>query len=58
MLHVRILFDHQFVGDLHATGFRDAADVIAGQVDQHHVFGDFLRIGQQFFAERRILFRG
>ena len=44
----------QLVGDLDAAGFGDAADVVARQVDQHHVFGEFLRIGQQFVRQRRI----
>ena len=30
---------------------RDAADVVTREVDQHHVFGDFLRVVQQFGGE-------
>src|SRR5947207_59663 len=33
----------------------DAADVIAGEVHKHHVFGAFLGIGQEFLLQSFIL---
>src|SRR5471030_2858030 len=50
VLDVRIFFDHQAVGDVDATDLGDAPQVIAGQVDQHHVFGDFLGSASSSFA--------
>ncbi len=34
---------HQFV-DVHGAELGDATDVVAGQVDQHDVLGDLLRV--------------
>jgi hypothetical protein len=45
---VRVALDAKGLGDLDGAGFRDAADVVAGQVDQHHVLGTLLGVGQQF----------
>ena len=56
MLHMRVFFDHHAVGDLHAASRRDAADIVARQVDQHHVFGDLFRVGQQFGRQCRVAF--
>ena len=36
---------------------RHAADVVAAEVDQHQVFGQFFRVGQQFFRQVGILLR-
>ena len=33
--HVRVALDDEGLGDLHAAGLRDAADVVAREVDQH-----------------------
>jgi hypothetical protein len=46
--HVRIALDREGLGDLHAAGLGDAADVVARQVDQHQVLGALLRVGLQF----------
>ena len=35
------------VGDFHRAVFRDAADIVAGEVDEHEVLGAFLRIGHE-----------
>jgi hypothetical protein len=45
---VRIALDGKGVGDLHAAGLGDAADVVARQVDQHQVLGALLGVGEQF----------
>ena len=44
--HVRVALDHEGFGHLHAAGLRDAADVVARQVDQHQVLGALLRVGR------------
>ena len=55
MVHVRVAFDrHQFV-DFDAAGHADAAEVVAFEVDQHHVFGALLRIADQVADARRIV---
>jgi hypothetical protein len=36
---------------------RDAADVVARQVDQHQVLGALLRVGLQFGGQLRVLLR-
>ena len=43
----------------HLDGARraDAAQVVAGQVDEHQVLGPFLRVGQELPLERRVLRR-
>ena len=56
MHHVRVAFDHHIVGDLHAAGIGHAANVVAAQVHQHHVFGDFFRVGQQVFGQCLVFF--
>ena len=55
--HVRIALDHHLLGHAHAAGLRDAADVVAAEVDQHHVLGALLRVGQQLGGERRVFAR-
>jgi hypothetical protein len=52
---VRVTLDDHLVGDLDAAGLGDAADVVARQIDQHHVLGAFLRVGQQFFGVAPVL---
>ena len=49
--HVRVAFDDRVVGHLDGAGDADAAEVIAGEVDEHQVLGAFLRIGEQFDLE-------
>src|SRR5690606_19888664 len=48
VVHVRVaLHGHQFV-DLDAAGHAHSAQIVALQVDQHHVFGAFLGVADQF----------
>ncbi len=51
MHHVRVALDDHPVG--HGDGARrgDAADVVASEIDEHHVLGDLLRIGEQLRRE-------
>src|SRR6185312_11807568 len=44
---VRVAFHDHVRGEFHAAGLGDAADIIAAEVDQHHVLGAFLGIGEQ-----------
>ena len=53
---VRIFFHHHFFGDGHTAGPADAADIVAAQVNQHGVFGNFFFVGQQIAFVRRVLF--
>jgi hypothetical protein len=53
--HVRIALDDEGLGHLDAAGLGDAADVVARQVDQHQVFGAFLRVGRQLGFQRLVL---
>ena len=48
------LRDHE-IGEAHRVELADAADVIAGEIDQHDVLGTFLGIGQQLGCERVVL---
>ena len=41
--------------DVNAAVFADAAEVVATEVDEHHVLGELLRIGEQLGFEPRIL---
>jgi hypothetical protein len=45
---VAVALDGKGLGHLDAAGLGDAADVVARQVDQHHVLGALLGVGQQF----------
>ncbi len=50
------LDDHEII-HLHAAVLRDAADVVACEIDQHQVLGTLLRVGQQLGGERIVLLR-
>ena len=57
--HVAVAFDRHHVGQLRPMPILgDAADVVAAQIDQHHVLGPFLGIGQQFFGQAAVFFVG
>ena len=48
VMHMRItLYAHQLI-HVHATGLADAAQIIALEINQHHVFGTFFRMADQF----------
>ena len=51
-----VALDDETFADFDRARFRYTAGVIAPQIDQHQVFGAFLRIGQQFGFQRQILF--
>ena len=51
--HVRVALDHRVLAHAHAADLRDAAHVVAAQVDQHHVLGALLRVGEQLASSAR-----
>ena len=55
MHHVRVALDHHQLGHLDRADLRDAADVVAPEIDQHHVLGALLGIGEQLALERAVL---
>ena len=58
VVHVRLAFHgHQFI-DANAARTTHATQVVALQVDQHHVFGTFLRMANQFPDSRGIVVAG
>ncbi len=56
MHDVAVALDRHDVGHFDAAVAGNAADVVAAQVDQHHVLGPFLGIGQQFFGQPAVFF--
>ena len=53
VMHVRVGLDRHELVDLHGAGLADAAEIVALQVDQHHVLGALLRMRVQLASERR-----
>ena len=53
--HVRVPLDDHVRRQLDRAGPRDAAHVVAREVDQHHVLGALLRIREQLGRERGVL---
>ena len=53
-----IAFDRHLLGEAHAADGADPAHVVAAQINQHQMLGQFLGIGQQFRFQRLILLLG
>ncbi len=51
MHDVGIVFEEELVGDLHRAGLGDAADIVAPEVEEHEVLGQFLGIGEEFCGQ-------
>ena len=49
-----VLHRHEFL-DLHAAVLAHAPEVVAAEVDEHHVLGPLLRIGEQLLGDPAIL---
>ncbi len=49
--------DVEIAFDVNAAKFTDAAQIVAAQVDEHVVFGQFLRIVQEFIFQGLVFFR-
>ncbi len=58
MHHVRIALDDHLVRHPHGAGLRDTTRVIAAQVDQHQMLGDFLGVGEQVLLQREVFLGG
>ncbi len=52
MHDVREAFDDDANGNFDGAGLRDAPDVVAGEVDEHDVLGELLRIGEELGGQR------
>ena len=58
MHHMAVALDEELVGYAHRADRRDAADVVAAEIEQHEVLGAFFRVGEQLLLERLVLVRG
>ncbi|KIU01577.1 hypothetical protein QU38_00915, partial [Staphylococcus aureus] len=56
--HMAVELDRVAVGDPHAPGVRDAADIVTAQIEQHQMLGAFLGIGEQAGAVLFVFRRG
>ena len=56
--HVAVALEHHHLVDLLGAEPHDATDVVAGEVDEHHVLGDLLRMLAQLGAEAAVVFVG
>lgn len=56
-MDVTVTLDAQELGDRDASGQADAAEIVAHQIDQHHVFGALLGMGSKLTHQAGI-FRG
>ena len=52
---VGVALDDHALGEAHGADAGDAADVVAAQVDEHQVLGQFLGIGEQFLLQGAVL---
>ena len=57
MHHVAVAFDDEFLGGAHGADLGHPAHVVAAQIQQHEMFGQFLFIGHQIGFERAVLLR-
>ena len=53
-----VALEHHHLVDLLGAEPHDATDVVAGEVDQHHVLGDLLRMLAKLCAEAAVVFIG
>ena len=53
---MRVALERHVGRHLHAAVGRDAADVIASQIDEHHVLGALLLVALQLLGEPHVLF--
>ena len=53
---VRVALERHELRDAHAADLGDAADVVAAEIDEHHVLGAFLLVAPQLVGEPLILF--
>src|SRR5207342_281447 len=58
VVHMRIALDRHQLVHAHAAGNADAAEVVALQVNQHHVLGALFGVADQFADARGIVIAG
>ena len=58
MHHVAVTLEDHHLVDLLGSEPHDAADVVAGEVDEHHVLGDLLRVLAELGAEPAVVLVG
>ena len=56
--HVAVPLDFHQVGKVHRAVFGHSPDIVAGQVDQHHMLGPLLGVGEQLLFEPLVFFLG
>ncbi len=54
MLHVRIRFDRHQIFDLHRAVIGNTSEIVAAEIDEHHVLRDFLLVGFQILAQHPV----
>ena len=52
---VAVALDFHVLADADRAGTRDPAQVVAPEIDQHHVLGALLRIALELLGEQRVL---
>ena len=57
MHHLAVALDEELVGDFDGADFRDAADIVAAEIEQHQMLGALFGIGQQFGFQRLVFVR-
>ncbi len=56
MHHVRVALDHHQLVDAHRPGPAHRAQIVAREIDQHHVLRALFRIGEQFLGDPSVAF--
>ena len=56
MHHMAVAFDNEFFGWTHCAYFGDTTHIVAAQIQQHKMFGQFFFIAQQIRLKRAIFF--
>ena len=54
MEHVAVALDLHVLADRHGPRPGDAAQIVAAQVDEHHVFGAFLGVALELLGQQRV----
>src|SRR6185312_15460847 len=55
--YLTVALNEELVGHVDRADARDAADVVATEIEQHQVLGSLLGIGEQFLFQRLVLMR-
>ena len=58
MHHVAVPLERHHLVDLLGAELDDPADVVAGEVDEHHVLGELLRVLDELGAQAAVLLVG